>query len=282
MLVIKEISKIRSRLKDEKKSDKKIAFVPTMGALHDGHLALIKKAQESAEVVVVSIFINKTQFNDPNDYKNYPRQIDKDLEKLKNCQVDYVFLPEDGEMFDQYFSHKIIPTQLTDCLCGQKRLGHFEGVALIITKLFNIIDPDIAIFGQKDFQQLAIIKKLVSDLNFDVEIYGLETLRESSGLAMSSRNQRLSESDKVKAAEIFFALNEIKNEVIKSPQNLEKILQSHNKKLLESGFEKIDYLEIRQEKDLQLVTNFYRCEPSRIFIAAYLNGIRLIDNLQLT
>ena len=282
MLVIKEIYKIRSRLKDEKKSGKKIAFVPTMGALHDGHLALIKKAQESAEVVVVSIFINKTQFNDQNDYKNYPRQIDKDLEKLKNCQVDYVFLPEDGEMFGQYFSHKIIPTQLTDCLCGQKRLGHFEGVTLIITKLFNIIDPDIAIFGQKDFQQLAIIKKLVIDLNFDVEIYGLVTLRESSGLAMSSRNQRLSESDKVKAAEIFFALNEIKNEVIKSPQSLEKILQSHNKKLLESGFEKIDYLEIRQEKDLQLVTNFHRHEPSRIFIAAYLSGIRLIDNLQLT
>ena len=152
MIIADNISKIKSEI--QKISDKKIAFVPTMGALHDGHLALVKKAQEIADIVVVSIFVNKAQFNDQNDYKNYPRQNLEDLKKLENAGVDLVFLPNEEEMFAEDFAFKIIPTKLVDCLCGSSRPGHFDGVALVVTKLFNIVKPDIAIFGQKDFQQL--------------------------------------------------------------------------------------------------------------------------------
>lgn len=279
MIIVENISKIKSEI--QKISDKKIAFVPTMGALHDGHLVLVKKAQEIADIVVVSIFVNKAQFNDQNDYKNYPRQNLEDLKKLENAGVDLVFLPSDEEMFAEDFAFKIIPTKLVDCLCGSSRPGHFDGVALVVTKLFNIVKPDIAIFGQKDFQQLSIIKKLVSDLNLDVEIFAHETFREKNGLAMSSRNQRLSKDNKIKAAQIFKILSEIKNEVRKTPKNIDKILSEKSQELLKNSFEKIDYLEIREENNLKLINEFNDENPARIFIAVYLSGIRLIDNLPL-
>jgi pantoate--beta-alanine ligase len=278
MFIAKTISEIRDELK---KSERKIAFIPTMGALHEGHLALVKKGREIAENVVVSIFVNKAQFDDPSDYVKYPRQVEKDLELLKKSGASQVFLPESSEIFKDDFAFKLLPIKLVDCLCGSSRLGHFDGVALIVTKLFNIIKPDIAIFGEKDFQQVAIIKKLVEDFNFDLEILGHEIIREENGLAMSSRNQRLSESSKIKAAEIFLILNEIKNEVKKSPNQIEKILQKKQEELLNKGFKKIDYLEIREEKNLNLVTNLDNQKPSRIFIAVYLDEVRLIDNMRL-
>jgi pantoate--beta-alanine ligase len=222
MFIVKTIPEIRAELK---KAERKIAFIPTMGALHEGHLALVKKGRQIAENVVVSIFVNKAQFNDSSDYEKYPRQVAKDLELLKKSGATQVFLPESSEIFKDDFAFKLLPIKLVDCLCGSSRPGHFDGVALIVAKLFNIIKPDIAIFGEKDFQQVAIIKKLVEDFNFDLEILGHEIIREESGLAMSSRNQRLSESSKIKAAEIFLTLNEIKNEVKKSPNEIEKILQ---------------------------------------------------------
>jgi pantoate--beta-alanine ligase len=279
MIISKTISEIRSRLAQF--PGKKIAFVPTMGALHDGHLALVKKACELAEIVVVSIFVNKAQFNDLSDYEKYPRQFEQDLERLKNSGATHVFLPQDSEIFPADFSFKLIPTKLTDCLCGSARTGHFDGVALIVSKLFNIVKPNIAIFGEKDFQQVVIIKKLVEDFNFDIEIISHEIIREKSGLAMSSRNQRLSESSKAKASEIFKILSEIKLEVKNFPQKVTEILTKSREKLLQNGFEKIDYFEIRQEKDLKLITNFNFTQPSRIFIAVYLDQVRLIDNMSL-
>ncbi len=276
-MLIKKILDLKITLK--KHEGKKIAFVPTMGALHDGHLALVKKAREVADVVVVSIFVNKTQFNDIKDFEKYPRQLERDLEKLRDA--DYIFAPNDEEIFPLKTSFKIIPIELTDCLCGRTRAGHFDGVALIITKLFNIVKPNIALFGKKDFQQFLIIKKLVVDFNFEVEILGHEIVREKSGLAMSSRNQNLDESAKNKAAEIFKVLKEIKEEVEINPQNINLILEKKQRKLLESGFEKIDYLEIRDEKNLDLVTNFSDKITARIFVAVYLQGVRLIDNLAL-
>lgn len=274
MLVIKTIAEIKSRLTEEKKNGKKIAFVPTMGALHDGHLALVKKAQELADIVVVSIFVNKTQFNDLQDYEKYPRQNEKDLQKLKEANANYVFLPEDEEISNFSYSKKEIPAYLKNCLCGSARAGHFEGVVQIVTKLFEIIKPDVAIFGQKDFQQLTIIK----NLNFNVEIFPHEIMREKSGLAMSSRNQRLSEDAKLKAANIFKILSEIKSEILKGFE-IEKILSEKKKNLLEIGFDKIDYLEIRNENNLELITKFNPANSARIFIAVYLEQVRLIDNL---
>ncbi len=276
-MLVKKITELKKEL--AKNHDKKIAFVPTMGALHEGHLALVRKARELADIVVVSIFVNKTQFNDPKDFAKYPRQLENDLVKLEN--VDFVFAPDDEEIFCEIPSFKITATRFTDCLCGRARVGHFDGVALIITKLFNIVQPNIALFGKKDFQQFLIIKKLVADFNFDVEIFGYEIVREKSGLAMSSRNQNLNESSRIKAANIFKILQEIKEEVQNNPQNINLILDEKQKKLREFGFEKIDYLEIRDEKNLDLITNFSDKIPARIFVAVYLQGVRLIDNLAL-
>lgn len=273
MLVAKTINELQNFLEKEKARGKKIAFVPTMGALHEGHLALFKKAGEVGDIKVASIFVNKTQFNDSRDFEKYPRQLESDLALLKNLQLDCVFAPDDSEIFPSESSFKILPNKFVDCLCGATRPGHFDGVALIITKLFNIVKPDIAIFGQKDFQQLFIIKKLVRDFNFNVEILGHEILREKNGLAMSSRNQRLSETSKIKAAQIYQTLLAIK----KDP----KILPQKAEELLQNGFEKIDYLEIRDEENLALVKNFPSKNPARIFIAVYLDGVRLIDNMSL-
>ena len=282
MLITKTISEIRFHLNSKKKSGEKIAFIPTMGALHEGHLALVKKGSELAQNVVVSIFVNRAQFNDLRDYEKYPRQIEQDLERLKNSGATHVFLPEESEIFSKDFSFKIIPTNFTDCLCGSARPGHFDGVALIVSKLFNIVKPDVAIFGQKDFQQLLIIKKLASDLNFEVEIFAHETLREENGLAMSSRNQRLSESNKEKAENIFRVLSEIKNAIQNGEKDHQKILQQKSEELLKIGFEKIDYFEMRDEKNLRLLDDANADISARIFIAAYLGGVRLIDNLAIT
>ncbi len=281
MLTKTTIAEITLAVDYERRNHKKIVFIPTMGALHDGHLALVETAQNLGDIIIVSIFVNKTQFNDPNDFKNYPRQIENDLARLRNLKVDYVFLPSDEELFEEEISNTITVKNLSDCLCGSTRPGHFDGVALIITKMFNIVKPHVAIFGEKDFQQLAIIKKLVHDFNFDVEIFSQETVRETSGLAMSSRNQRLSESGIIKAARLFATLQEIKNELHQSPQHLLEILAKKQQKLLESGFEKIDYLEVRTAQDLKLVTIFDQKTPCRLFVAAFIEGVRLIDNIEL-
>lgn len=273
MFVAKTIEEVREFLRSKTEFGKTVSFVPTMGALHEGHLALVKKAKELGEISVVSIFVNKTQFNDPIDYEKYPKTLEQDLEKLRALDPSCVFVPEHSEIFSQDFVCKISLNSLGDSLCGASRPGHFEGVALIITKLFNIIKPDIAIFGEKDFQQVLVIKKLVRDLNFNVKIFTQPTLREESGLAMSSRNQRLSEASKIKAANIFRILSEIKIDPT--------VLAEKKSELLAIGFEKIDYLEIRDEKNLSLISDFSGKIPARIFIAAYLDGVRLIDNLML-
>jgi pantoate--beta-alanine ligase len=279
MFIAKTIAEIRSQLAAQ--SEKKIAFVPTMGALHDGHLALVKKAAELAEIVVVSIYVNKAQFNDLRDYEKYPRQVELDLQKLKNSGATHVFLPQDSEISATDFAPKALPNYLVDCLCGKTRVGHFEGVAMIVFKLFKIVKPQLVVLGQKDFQQVLVIKKLIEDFNFNIEVFAHEIVREKTGLAMSSRNQNLSEEAKIKAANIFCILSEIKNEVINNKKTIAEILQKKRQELLNGGFEKIDYLEIRDEKNLQLISEFNQKIPARIFIAVYLTGVRLIDNMSL-
>jgi len=267
------IFEIRNFVHDNKKLNKTIALVPTMGALHLGHVELIKSAKKKADIVIVSIFVNKAQFNDINDYQLYPRDLQNDIKILQDANVDALFCPLDSEIYQENLAFKINVIQMTDCLCGLDRVGHFDGVALIITKLFNIINPHFAFFGEKDFQQLAIVKKLVKDLNFDIEIFGVETVREPSGLALSSRNQRLSELGKIKASMLYKILNEIKI----NP----KIIENKKLELIKNGFEKIDYLEIRNEDNLKLNMNLFSSDKRRIFIAVYLEGVRLIDNLSL-
>lgn len=279
MLVAKNIAEVKSHLNKERDAGCKIALVPTMGALHDGHLALITKAHEVSESVIVSLFVNKAQFNDLGDYEKYPRQIEDDLKVLKRAGVSCVFMPQDAEIFPKKPIFKISVEKISDCLCGASRPGHFDGVALIITKFFNIINPDFAIFGEKDFQQLAIIKQLVQDFNFDVEIISVETMRHNSGLAMSSRNQRLSESSRIKAEGISKVLSKARDEIRRYPDNIAEILDQKHQELMEIGFDEVDYLEVRNESDLKLVTKFDSSCSARIFIAVYLEKVRLIDNL---
>jgi pantoate--beta-alanine ligase len=291
MLIAKTISEIRSQLAKERINGKKIALVPTMGALHAGHLALVKKACELSKTVVVSIFINKAQFNNLDDYEKYPKQIEQDLKYLRNNGVTHVFLPRDNEIFPDEISFQLVPLKLTDSLCAGIRAGHFEAVGLVIFKLFNIIKPDIAIFGEKDFQQLLIVKRLVADFNFDIKIFSCPVMRQQDGLAESSRNQKLCQASKIKAASIFHILTEIRDEIKnltktnadiqKTAGKIAEILQKKREKLLKAGFEKIDYLEIRDEKNLGLVANFADNKPARLFIAVYLDGVRLIDNIPL-
>lgn len=278
---ISQISQARNFIKQQKLANKKIVLVPTMGALHQGHLALIKKAKTLGDCVVVSIFVNKTQFNDIADFTKYPRQEKADLAMLEDENIDMVFTPEDEEIFPENLNFQIIPNSISDCLCGAARKGHFDGVALIITKLFNIIKPDLAVFGEKDFQQLCLIKKLVAQFNFDIEVQSLATIREASGLAMSSRNQRLSFEGKKKAANVFKILQETKSEIKKQEKEIDKIIANKLEQLKSLGFDKVDYFEARQEQNLKLITNFDQSIPARIFIALYLEGVRLIDNLNL-
>lgn len=265
------ILEIREFIADCKKRNKTIGLVPTMGALHQGHLSLIESAKKQVDVVVVSIFVNKAQFNDVKDYKIYPRDINSDKNLLSKSGVNVLFTPNDNEIYCDDFGFKIVPNLMVDCLCGKYREGHFEGVSLIVTKLFNIIEPNFAFFGTKDFQQLSIIKKLVKDLNYNIDIIAIETVREPSGLAMSSRNQRLSDLAKIKATMIYQILNEIKN----NPQ----LIEQKKQQLLDNGFEKIEYLEIREEENLKLNMNLNSTKKRRVFIAVYLEGVRLIDNL---
>ncbi len=276
-----EVFKTKNEIKNTIKGKEKIAFVPTMGALHDGHFALISEAKKYADFVIVSIFVNKAQFNDLSDYEKYPRTLEVDLKKLEGKGIDAVFAPNHQEIFpDDENEFQIKSKNLANVLCGASRAGHFDGVCLIIAKLFNIIKPNFAIFGKKDFQQYLIIKKFVEDFNFDVEIIGIETIRENSGLAMSSRNKRLDENEQKIATNLSRILVEIKNEV-KKAGIIKNILQNKKEELINIGFKNVDYLEIRGEKNLELITDFNNEKPCRVFVAGFVGQVRLIDNLKI-
>ncbi len=281
MQIFNRIKDLKEQIKNLKKQGKIISFVPTMGFLHQGHLSLINQAKEVSDVVIVSIFVNQKQFDDNSDYENYPNNLDDDINKLKSKKVDILFCPNSQEI---YPNKNLINFQIDDLggnLCGKARKGHFQGVLLVVTKLFNIVDPDIAIFGQKDFQQLQIIKRLVLDLNFNIKIISAEIFREKSGLAMSSRNSRLSKENLIKAANIYQILNSAKSEILHTKtDNLKEILEKTKSKLLQY-FDKIDYLEICDEENLQIIQKFNQNVPSRIFVAVYLGQVRLIDNISL-
>ena len=261
-------------------SGKRIGLVPTMGALHNGHLSLIDLAQKHCDIVVVSIFVNQKQFNNPEDYALYPNTFESDIKYLEDKKVDILFSPQVTEIYSNNFFTKINVSKLTDHLCGRSRVGHFDAVALIVTKLFNIIKPQQAFFGEKDFQQLRVIETLVKDLNIDVDIIAGGTIREAGGLAMSSRNSRLSDDGKKIAENIYCNLCLAKERII-SGANIDKILSETIRNLLAIGIEKVDYLQVCNEEALQPIFSFNPNIKSRLFIAAHVDNIRLIDNIKL-
>jgi pantoate--beta-alanine ligase len=281
MQIFHDIKSIREELK--KHSTKKIGFVPTMGALHDGHLSLVEAARKNCDVVVVSIFVNQKQFNNANDYLHYPKTLEQDIKKIENI-ADILFCPTSEEIYPDDFLTTIKVANITDNLCGKTRPGHFDGVALIVAKLFNIIKPNQAFFGEKDFQQLQLIRRLVKDLAIDVEIIGCKTLRQQDGqlkgLAMSSRNLRLSKEGQEIAPKIYQNLLLAKEQILANI-SIDLVLDRTAKNLANSGFGAIDYLQVCDEENLQPITNFNPNLKSRLFIAIYVDEIRLIDNIEL-
>lgn len=278
MEIINKISNLRKVVKKIKKTDNIIAFVPTMGALHDGHLKLVKEAKKEANIVIVSIFVNPTQFGENEDLDKYPRDLKGDSKKLESLAVDIIFYPEIREIYPENYQTTVSLSKITKGLCGDKRPGHFDGVATIVLKLFNIVTPDIAFFGLKDYQQFRLINQMVVDLNLDIKIKGIDIVRENDGLAMSSRNLNLTKKGRKKAA----LINKIITESIENFNNKEEHFnESHFvinfiQKFLESKNFIIDYIEIRDKENLLTMNKIDN--NSMIFIATFIDNVRLIDN----
>jgi pantoate--beta-alanine ligase len=252
-----------------------------MGALHKGHTSLIEMAKAENDIVVVSIFVNPTQFNNPSDLKNYPRTPDEDEILLIESQADVLFAPEISEMYSEKDKNPVTLDigSLGTTMEGEHRPGHFAGVIQIVAKLFDAVKPDRAYFGEKDFQQLAVIRYMTGKLNYDIEIIGCPTVREVSGLAMSSRNLRLSDKGRAEAAKIYQALLSAKAQWKKY---LPVLLKNHVKDMIEAdGHLKVEYIEIADEISLQSVNTWDQFPHSRIFAAVYCEDIRLIDNVRL-
>jgi pantoate--beta-alanine ligase len=254
-----------------------IAFVPTMGNLHDGHLKLIEEALKKTKYVVVSIFINPLQFNSKDDFKNYPRTLDEDLLMLQKLDVPFVFVPSKEDIIDSSQTIEIHLSDIANDLCGRFRPGHFNGVATIVCKLFNLIQPELAFFGKKDFQQLFLIKELVKQLNYPIHIIAIDTVRHKDGLAKSSRNNLLSKEDRKKAPQLFELMNAMKEKVMQKKLSFKEIESDAERLLNDSGWI-VDYLAIRSAQSLK--TPVHNEKQMVILGAATLGSVRLIDNIE--
>lgn len=271
------IQGLTASLAPARTTKKLIGFVPTMGNLHEGHLTLVRAAKKICDVVVVSIFVNPIQFGAGEDFDSYPRTLEQDSRLLADVGCDIIFAPSVDQMYGkQPRLTNISVSQITNDLCGQSRPGHFDGVAVVVTKLFNIVQPDYAFFGQKDYQQLAVIRQLVQDLNIPLEVIGVPIVRAADGLALSSRNGYLSEEQRSIAPTIYQLLKQA--EVgLGEGQSLSQVLANISTELTQAGFF-VDYVEARQP-NLQPIEEFDR--DLVLFIAAKLGSTRLIDNLHI-
>ncbi len=281
ILLTNSIDELRNNIVNKKNEKLKIGLVPTMGALHDGHASLIKKAKEMCGCVVVSVFVNPIQFGVNEDYDKYPRTIEKDKELCEKLGADIIFAPAPEEMYGESklsndeLTFVCPPYNLTDCLCGKSRIGHFDGVATVVLKLFNIVTPDYAFFGQKDAQQLFILKKMVKDLNVNTEIIPCPIVRESDGLALSSRNSYLSKEERIRALSISSALNQVKSTYLKGITDTE-ILFDTAFDILKDNVE-LEYIEFRDFENFEKVKEARK--NTLVAIAAKAGKTRLIDNI---
>ena len=283
-MLVHTIKEVREQIKEWKKAGLTVGLVPTMGALHNGHLSLIKKAVEKCDKVVVSVFVNPIQFCPGEDLDKYPRTLDADQKLCESNGVNIVFAPTPSEMYgdcqmrtNDFLTYVIPPFFYVNKLCGKSRVGHFDGVCTVVNKLFNIVQPDFAFFGQKDAQQLIIIKKMVKDLNIPVEIIPCPIVREESGLALSSRNKYLSEEDKIQALALSKILNNIKTCYKKGITDIEALKETAYQFL--NDHHDLEYLEFMNEENLDEMTT--ADDHTRVFIACKVGGVRLIDNILL-
>jgi pantoate--beta-alanine ligase len=278
MQVFHHISSLREALTAERRAGKRIGFVPTMGNLHNAHLELVKIAQENCDVVVTSIFVNPLQFGLNEDWDKYPRTLAADTAKLESVNCDYLFCPDEKEIYPNGMSEQtrvIVPT-MTDVLCGASRPGHFEGVTTVVTKLFNIVQPDEAVFGIKDFQQLAVIRRMVEDLCMPIKITAGEIFRESDGLAMSSRNGFIAADERAKVAVHTRSLNAIKQAIVDGRRDFLTLVDEARAQIEAAGF-RVDYISICNSRTLEMAAHDDR--EITILGAMYTQGARLIDNV---
>ena len=278
MEVVRTIAELRQHTSRWRIAGQTIGLIPTMGALHNGHLSLIKLAQEKCDRVIATIFVNPRQFLPNEDFDEYPRNEESDIQKLIEMGVDLLFAPKVSEMYRPDASTTVVISKLTDCLCATSRPGFFDGVGTVVTKLLIQALPDLAIFGEKDYQQLLVIKRLTRDLDIPVEIIGAPTIREADGLAVSSRNVYLSQTNRETASKVFEILKKtataiaLRNDVLAA-------CKEARKELILAGLSEIDYFEARHSETLELIQNFEN--NGRLFAAVWLGSTRLIDNLEI-
>ncbi|HCN46247.1 MAG TPA: pantoate--beta-alanine ligase [Pseudomonas sp.] len=280
MNTVKTVLELRAAVARARGEGKRIAFVPTMGNLHSGHAALVTKAAQRADFVVASIFVNPLQFGPSEDLDKYPRTLAADQEKLFEAGCNLLFAPTVDEMYPDGMGvqTRVSVPQLSEGLCGASRPGHFEGVATVVSKLFNMVQPDIAVFGQKDFQQLAVIRAMVRDLNMPIQIIGEPTVRAEDGLALSSRNGYLNAEQRATAPVVYRTLNQLADGIRQGRRDFPALIAEGQQTLVAAGL-KPDYLEVRQALALRPATATDR--DLVILVAAYLGPTRLIDNLHL-
>lgn len=274
--IVRSLTALRDQTRRWHSNGEVVGVVPTMGALHQGHLSLVRAAKEACDRVIVTIFVNPKQFNNPEDLENYPRTETEDAEKLAPFGVDAVYVPDGDTMYPDGFATNVTVEGLTDVLCGATRPGHFDGVATIVTKLFLQTQADKAFFGEKDFQQLQVVTRLAADLDIPIEVVGCPTIREEDGLAMSSRNLLLSDRSRIKAPLLSEVMDDVRQS-LDAGRGMSELGPDAAARLLNGGFNSIDYFELRDGVDLSLLD---APKPgARLFAAAWLAGVRLIDNI---
>lgn len=274
--IIRSAAELRALVRDWRASGQVVGVVPTMGALHEGHLSLARRARQECDRVITTVFVNPKQFNNPDDLKQYPRTLEADAALLATVAVDVIFAPDVDQVYPEGFATTISLTGVSEPLEGRMRPGHFDGVATVVTKLFGMTEANRGYFGQKDWQQLQVVLRLVRDLNLPVEVVGCETIREADGLALSSRNIRLTAAGREKAPVLYAAITAAATD-IRAGQSDRMAIREAAEKLRDIGFERVEYIELRDAETLMPSDDPKRSR--RMLAAAWLDGVRLIDNI---
>jgi len=277
--IVRTPAEMRRRSDEWRRAGKRVAFVPTMGYLHAGHVSLLDAARAAGDVLVLSIFVNPTQFGPKEDLSRYPRDLDGDLKKAENAGADVAFVPSAADMYPDGYQTYVEVGQLSQGMCGDRRPGHFRGVATVVLKLFNLVQPTVAFFGEKDYQQLQVLKRMARDLDLGVEIVGRPIVRERDGLAMSSRNAYLSDDDRNRALALHRALS-CAQETFEREREAARIVDTARVTLHLTPGVKLDYLELRDAETLELLEGRIT-RPAVLAVAAFVGSTRLIDNVLL-